>query len=225
MKILKFNESNEPHEIITDYFLEWVEVDGFIYEPQGSFVRLFYSGVAKDYTTLISKYLTLIARLEKSYGVKTKTIRIEESQTQAQIIQIEIQLDKVSDFKIGFKIQGQRITADIISCSINGYNQSGDARANLTNIYKIKLNLSNISSGKDRYNYIEFMSNGHRPLGKTYCYRYFGNNSYQFDIDTTNVKKILDAIKSQSIKINDCRLEEVLPFIERLKPEDLSNIK
>lgn len=231
MRIRRFNESYEPHEI-SDYFLDWVENDGFTYEPSGSLIRLFYSGEVKDMDSVIAKYKTLVKRLEAKWGIKTKSIKVEESPN-AQAIEVVIHLNEVDDFKIEFWVDDTKVTGDISYCEISGYrtnpvtNRSETVYSNLTNIYKIMVSFSNLSHS--RYNWLKFTSELGVPLGKN-CHRTVGADHYSFRIDTHNVQKILTAIKSRNIKFSNqpgsrTPVDEVMPFIERLKPEDLSNIK
>jgi hypothetical protein len=41
------------------------------------------------------------------------------------------------------------------------------------------------------------------------------------EIDSKNIQKILDAIKSNNVK-NDCNLEAFMPYLEKLNPTDMS---
>ncbi len=220
MKILKFNESQE-HEM-TDYFLELIEDENFTYEPRGSSIRLFYSGKPKDTNNVITKYLTLLKRLEFKYGVVQKSIRIEET-SEVQAIEINILLDNVTDFKIEFVVHGRKFTGDVISCRLHS--------AGTTEIISvIRLNLQNVNyTTNPKTAQLTFNTRYSGPFSKYNCERFFTRVATdidsRFSIDSENTRKIIDMIKSKNIRFYDTPgLNNILPYIDKINPEDLSDI-
>lgn len=221
MRIKRFNESNDPHEL-TDYILEWIEDEGFKYEPSGSHIRLFYSGESKSESIIFNKYLTLLKRLEPTYGVSQKSIRIEESQG-TQAIEIRIQLDRVDDFKVEFQLHDRVFSGDITSCQLMKNINWG--------IVGFKINLSNVSFRTgNKTAQLRFYTAFTGPFTNKNCRREIiinptDMNSPQFSIDTKNVEKILNIIKSRNIRFIDTpQLEECLLLLDNINPDDLSNL-
>lgn len=217
MKYIKlFNESNDPHEL-TDYILEWIEDEGFNYEPSGSKIRLFYSGESKSETIIFNKYLTLLKRLDPTYGVSQKSIRIEESQGY-QAIEINIQLDRVDDFKIEFQLNDKIVSGNIYSCQL---------WRNIHGIVGIRIQVSFETGNKTAELRFDTALTG--PFTNKNCRRelsiYPTGFQYNFKIDTKNVEKILNIIKSRNIRFIDTpQLEQCLLLLDDINPDDLSDL-
>ena len=219
--IKRFNESNNPHEI-TDYILEWIEDEKFTYEPTGSKIRLFYSGESKSQSAIFNKYETLLKRLEPSYDVSQKSIRIEESQGH-QAIEIIIQLDRVDDFKFEFRFLDKVFSGDITSCQLRRNIHWG--------IISIRINLSNVSFRTgNKTAQLRFYTTFTGPFTNKNCSREIvinptDMNYPQFSIDTKNVEKILNIIKSRNIEFIDTQqLEQCLLLLNDIDTVDLADL-
>ena len=223
MRIRRFTESYEPHEM-TDYFLDLIEVEGFTYEPSGTLIKLFYSGASKDLGKFMLKYMNMIQRLESAYGIISKSIKMEDTK-EVQAIEIKIQLEKLEDFKIEFKLDrlDTRVySGDITSCALTRNIYYG--------IIQIRINLSNVSFKKNKNVRLIFSTRLTRPFTNKNCSREIVINptdpgSQEFSIDTKNVEKILNIIKSGNIKFYDTlQLEQCLLLINDINPDDLSDL-
>jgi len=214
-RILKFNESILPHEI-TDYFLHFTEVEGFKYTPSGSLIKLYYSGIPKDISKIIIRYNELSERLKIRYEIESKSIKISDIR-EIQDIEITIQLSKVEDFKIEFEAFYRKVSGDIISAKLIAPNgSSGEFTPNgISTIIITLANLTNMSS-KRLFLYFEFR--GTYGCHKTATLGSDGDSILK--IDSKNIQKILDAIKSNSVK--NCNLEAFMPYLEELNPTDMS---
>jgi hypothetical protein len=213
-RILKFNESILPHEI-TDYFLHFTEVEGFKYTPSGSLIKLYYSGIPKDISKIMIRYNELSERLKTRYEIESKSIKISDLR-EIQDIEITIQLSKVEDFKIEFEAFYRKVSGDIISAQLIAPNGSINTPNGISSIIITLANLTNMSSKRL---FLHFEFRGAYGCHKTSSLGSDGDSILK--IDSKNIQKILDAIKSNNVK-NDCNLEAFMPYLEELNPTDMS---
>lgn len=225
MKIRRFTESYEPHEM-TDYFLDLIEVEGFTYEPSSTLIKLFYSGAPKDLGKFMLKYINMIQRLESAYGITSKSIRMEDTK-EVQAIEIKIQLEEVEDFKIEFSVGDKTYTSNITGCQIRS--SYGDF------LDSISLFLSNVKSeGRkiESLTVLNFKVDRREPFSPSNCRRVVDDKSRStkiiyFDIDVNNVQKVLNMIKSKNIKAawtgNTSNPAITFPLLNNLKAEDLAS--
>jgi hypothetical protein len=229
MRIRRFNESFLSHEM-TDYFLDLIEVEGFTYEPNGTLIRLFYSGVPKDLNKFFLEYMDVIDRLESAYGIINKSIRIEDTK-EVQAIEIKIQLEEVDDFRIEFIVNswsGDKTYSSIISgCQLRSTNGQF--------LDTISLYLSDVKSeGRkiEDLTALNFKVNRREPFSSSNCQRLVSDKSRStsiifFDIDVNNIEKVLNMIKSKHIRTawtgDSSNPAITLPLLNNIKAEDLAS--
>lgn len=229
MRIRRFNESFLSHEI-TDHFLDMIEVEGFSYEPSGTLIRLFYSGVPKDLNKFFLGYMDVIDRLESAYGIIHKSIKIEDTKD-SQAIEIKIQLKEVEDFKIEFTVNSwlgdKTYSSDISGCKLISTNGQF--------LDSIFLYLSNVKSeGRkiEDLTTLNFKVNKSEPFSSSNCQRLVTDRSRStsiifFDINVDNIEKVLNMIKSKHIRAawtgNTSDPAITFPLLNNIKAKDLAS--
>ena len=222
MKIKRFNESISDE--VSDYVLELIESDGFVYEPSGSIVKITYKGKPKDSIDILRKYNVAAKRYDDTYGVTSKSI-VFRDQDGEQSIDITFNLKNVDDFKIEFTAFDRKLTGDVISYKLHGYNTGGDTYVNPIGLAGFGVSLTNLTNFPRRSLLLEFTSGEWRPLinGCRHKRATLGSDGdSNLKIDTKNAQKILDIIKSGQVRGDREYGQQFMDLFNQITPEVLS---